>query len=76
MAQNNLGIALGTLGRRLNDETQLQEAVTAYREALKEYTHEHTPLAWAMTQNNLGAALNILGERRGDETQLQEAVTA
>jgi hypothetical protein len=40
-----------------------EEAVLAYREALKEYTRERVPLDWAMTQNNLGNALFSLGKR-------------
>ena len=41
----------------------LEEAVAAYRDALREYTCERVPLDWAMTQNNLGNALATLGER-------------
>jgi hypothetical protein len=39
---------------------RLEEAVTAYREALQERTREQVPLDWAMTQNNLGNALSLL----------------
>ncbi|MGH6935353.1 MAG: hypothetical protein ACRED2_04060 [Methylocella sp.] len=42
---------------------RLEEAVAAYRAALKEYKQERVPLDWAMTQNNLGNALLRLGER-------------
>jgi hypothetical protein len=42
-----------------------QEAVAAYREALKERTRERVPLQWATTQTNLGTALSTLGERAG-----------
>ena len=42
---------------------RLEQAVSAYVEALKEYTRERVPLDWAMTQNNLGNALRTLGER-------------
>jgi hypothetical protein len=34
---------------------RLEEAVVAYREALKEITRERVPLDWATIQNNLGA---------------------
>ena len=43
--------------------TRLLEAVTAYRDALKEWTRERVPLDWATTQNNLGTALWTLGQR-------------
>ena len=33
--QNNLGVALPTLGERESGTAQLEEAVAAYREALK-----------------------------------------
>jgi tetratricopeptide (TPR) repeat protein len=50
--------------------------VTAYREALKEYTRERVPLQWAMTQNNLGNALTRLGERESGTARLEQAVEA
>ena len=56
--QNNLGIALATLGERESGTAQLEEAVAAYREALEELTRERVPLDWATTQNNLGNALD------------------
>ncbi len=62
--QNNLGTALSTLGERESGTARLEEAVAAYREALKEYTRERVPLDWAMTQNNLGTALSTLGRAR------------
>lgn len=56
MTQNNLGTALTSLGQRESGTVRLEEAVVAYREALKEYTRERVPLDWARTQNNLGLA--------------------
>jgi hypothetical protein len=47
--------------------------MTAYREALKEYTQERVPLDWAMTMNNLGNALRALGERESGTGRLEEA---
>ena len=55
---------------------KLEEAVAAYREALKEYTRERVPLDWATTQNNLGNALSRLGERESGTAKLEEAVAA
>ena len=57
MTQNNLGIALWTLGERESGTARLEEAVAAYRAALEEWTRERVPLDWAKTQNNLGNAL-------------------
>jgi hypothetical protein len=64
-AQNNLGIALSTLGQRESGTARLLEAVDAYRDALKELTRERVPLDWAMTQSNLGTAQALLDERLG-----------
>ena len=62
--QNNLGAALQTLGELEGDTARLDEAIEAYREALKEYTREWVPLEWAMTQTNLGSALKFLDESK------------
>ena len=48
--------------------------MTAYTEALKEYTRERVPLDWAATQNNLGAALSALGKRESRTERLEQAV--
>ena len=55
------------LGERESGTARLEEAVAAFREALKEWTRERVPLDWAMTQNNLGNALEPrrAGERHG-----------
>ena len=73
--QNNLGIALATLGGRESGTTRLGEAVTAYRLALEEWTRERAPFNWAMTLNNLGSALTRFGERGTGTARLEEAVT-
>ena len=74
--ENNLGIALGTLGERESGTARLEEAVAAYRAALEELTRARVPLNWAQTQNNLGATLEALGERESGTAQLEQAVTA
>jgi tetratricopeptide (TPR) repeat protein len=74
--QNNLGLALSTLGERESGTTQLEQAVNAYRDALQERTRERVPLQWAMTQNNLGTALQTLGERESGTAWLEQAVDA
>ena len=64
------------LGERESGTGKLEEAVAAYREALKEWTRERVPLDWATTQNNLGNALWTLGERESGTGKLEEAVAA
>src|SRR5262245_42293037 len=76
MTQNNLGIALRVLGEGESGTAKLEEAVAAYREALKELTRERAPLDWATTQNNLASALLVIGERETETDRLDEAVTA
>jgi tetratricopeptide (TPR) repeat protein len=71
-----LGDALFVLGGRESETAKLNEAVAAYREALKEWTRERGPLAWAATQNNLGSALQALGARESGSAKLNEAVAA
>jgi len=76
MTQNNLGNALTALGERDGVAARLEDAVAAYRAALKEWTRERVPLDWAAAQNNLGNALMRLGEREGVVARLEDAVTA
>ena len=75
-AGNDLGLALWKLGERESGTGKLEEAVAAYREALKEWTRERVPLDWAKTQQNLGVALETLGERESGTGKLEEAVAA
>ena len=63
------------LGERERD-SKLEEAVAAYRDALKEWTRERVPLDWAATQNNLGGALRVVGECESGTAKLGEAVAA
>jgi hypothetical protein len=72
--QNNLGIALSSLGDRENGTAKLEEAVVAYREALKERTRERVPLAWAASFGSEGIVLMILAERRKDFTMAETAL--
>jgi hypothetical protein len=53
---DNLGNALSVLGERTNGAAELEQAIAAYRDALKELTRERVPLEWATTQINLGCA--------------------
>ena len=55
-----------------NGTARLEEAITAYREALKEEMRESVPLDWAKTQNDLGNTLARLGERQRGTEKLEE----
>jgi hypothetical protein len=76
--QNNLGAALSTLGQ--SGTEHLDEAVAAYRDALKERTCERVPLDWAQSFGNQGQALTHLAERTKDaamaETGLRQIEAA
>ena len=66
-----------TLSERARAGTaKLEEAVAAFREALKEVTRERVPLGWAMTQNNLGNALRALERARAGRRSSKEAIAA
>jgi tetratricopeptide (TPR) repeat protein len=71
--QNNLGNALMNLAEWESGTRRLEEAVIAYREALKERTRERVPLQWAATQNNPGITLRVLGQRERGTGRLEEA---
>ena len=64
------------LGGRESDPARLEEAVAAFREALKEWTHERVPLDWARAQNNIGAALTRLGGRESNSVRYEAAIAA
>ena len=72
----NLDNVVSTLGEGESGTGRLEEAVAAYREALKEMTRERMPLQWAATHNNLGNALSTLGKRESGTGRLEEAVAA
>ena len=74
VTQSNLGTALLRLGELDSDTARLEEAVAAYREALKEHTRERVPLDWAMSTGNQGVALMWLADRRGDAAMAATAV--
>jgi tetratricopeptide (TPR) repeat protein len=74
IALNLLGVALSILGERESDPARLEQAVAVYRDALKEYARDRTPLEWAQANNNLGNALRSLGERETGPARLEEAV--
>jgi Tetratricopeptide repeat len=71
-----MGDALQTFGEQTGQEIPLQEAVEAYRTALREWARERLPLQWAGTQNNLGGVLTRLGERESGTQRLKGAADA
>jgi tetratricopeptide (TPR) repeat protein len=73
---SSYGLIQSAIGEQSGESTRLEEAVAAYRAALREATRESSPLDWAATQHNLGAALSILGERDSGTGWLDEAVAA
>jgi tetratricopeptide (TPR) repeat protein len=81
-AQNNLGYALGVLGRRemgAEGVKHLREAVQAYRRALEVRSRKDLPQDWGNTQNSLSIALSALGQREGGAEGiklLREAIEA
>jgi hypothetical protein len=75
-AQNDLGNILHSLGELAGDAALLNQAIDAYRAALRVRSETETPQDWAMAQNNLGVALQILGQRAGDADLLRQATDA
>jgi hypothetical protein len=63
------------LGEQENGTTKLEEAVVAYREALKEQTRERVPLQWARSFGNEGIALMLLADRHKDATMAETALS-
>lgn len=55
---------------------RLEEAVYAFREALKEYRRGRVPLNWAKTQMNLAQACLTLFAKGRDPRHLDVAVAA
>ena len=55
--QNNLGLALTTLGEREGSTVRLEQAVVAFRQALEELTQEREPRLYSIVQRNLEIAL-------------------
>lgn len=67
MTQNNLGNALHDIAVRSKGEDAtplLQNAISAYRSALKVYDKARRPKNWGAVQDNLATALSNLARRR------------
>ena len=67
--QNNLGIALETLGERESGTARLEEAVGAFRAALQEITRERVPFGWAgrrtISATLFGRSVSVRAAPRG-----------
>ena len=63
MTQINLGNALQALGSRESGTGKLEEAVAAYREALKEWTAQTDPTNYQLTMKNLNQGLTLLKKK-------------
>ena len=70
---NDLAMALSILGERESGTARLDEAVLAFRDALKEQTRERVPLEWAMTQGNLAVVYLAYFEKDGTVAHLDVA---
>ena len=64
MTQNNLGTALRTLGGRESGTARLDEAVAAFREALKEFRDGGAKYQEAIAQRSFEKAEKILAARK------------
>ena len=64
------------LGERESGTARLEEAVSAYREALQEFTRERVPLEWAATQNNLALVYRALFDKERQPRHLDDALEA
>ena len=62
--QNNLGNALRGIGARESGTAKLEEAVAAYREALKELTPGSNSYWHDIAQQNLTSCLALIEQRR------------
>ncbi len=75
-AQNNLGLALESLGGRERGPARLEQALAAYGAALEERSRARAPVDWARTQANIGNALSRLAQRESGMARLDAAAAA
>jgi phage gp16-like protein len=74
MTQMNLGNALETLGERESGTGKLEEAVAAYREALKEYTPQTHQRNYQDTMDNLNRVLTLLKKKGNKKAAVHYSV--
>jgi tetratricopeptide (TPR) repeat protein len=71
-----LGNALQALGVRESGTVRLEDAVSAYREALQEFTRERVPLRWATVQMKLASVYCALFDKGAQPNHLDDALEA
>ncbi len=71
-----LGNACGAAYRLGGGLARLDQAIAAYRSALKKIVAAEMPVAWAVTQSHLAATLKAKGEKSDADETLIEAVAA
>jgi hypothetical protein len=54
----------------------LEEAASAYRNALTRHDRDHAPLEWAQMQHNLGSVLEMIGDRGKGTAALEASIAA
>ena len=64
---------VATLGKHESGTARLEEAINAYREALKERSREGVPLQWAASFGNQGFAMMLLADRTNDDARAETA---
>lgn len=73
---NSYGLLQAVIGEQSGESAVLEEAIWAFREALRECSGDRALRNWALAQNNLGNALTILGSRESGTARLADAVSA
>ena len=72
--QNELGVALETLGARENNPARVNLAIISFRAALEHRTRERAPLLWGETMTSLGLTLSTLSRQKTNVERLKEAI--
>jgi dTDP-4-amino-4,6-dideoxygalactose transaminase len=65
MTQNSLAIALSNLGEQESGTAKREEAIVAYREALKERTRARVPPQWEVGPNVRNVQVTMGPRHRG-----------
>ena len=76
VTQNDIGIALWGIGRRMQGIKRLREATAALNKALKERPRKKVPHEWAATQYNLGLVYTEIFQRAKVIDDRDQAVEA
>jgi len=76
MLRYHYAVLRHTLAEQTDERDEFEGAISAYRAALQDWTHDTLPGPWAVVQNALGNAAQRLGERDGDPARLQQAIEA